>query len=119
MLYSRIALLVCILALRAQCAVLKTYDLQSQMIYACPNSTELTCVVLWRLNPRNGLTGTSENFYRLQCTETPQIDVKCNLPKMFTFTTAKLVKPISASNHMSEDQMARYIDNGDFLRIGC
>jgi len=115
------ALFLCILAMRSETAVLKTYDLNTQIVYSCPNSVELSCVVLWKLNPQHGLLGQSENFFRLQCIESPAIDAKCTLPEMFAFNKTKLIKPYSSGSSSSVPvrQMGGYHDSGDFIQIGC
>lgn len=113
------ALLLCILALRSEQAVLKTYDLQTQMLYGCPESAEFSCIVLWKLSPHSGLLGPSDNFYRLQCTESPPIDSACELPNMFAFNSTKLIKPIEGRAHVSSDTISRYRDSGNFMDMGC
>lgn len=113
-------LVFCVLALRSEQAVLKTFDLNTQVIYPCPTSAEFGCVVLWKLNTRHGLLGPTENFFRLQCFESPSVDKSCSLPSMFAFNQSLLVKPRPEPDHrLTEAGMRAYTDAGNFVRIGC
>lgn len=113
-------LVLCVLALRSEQAVLKTFDLNTQVIYPCPTSAEFGCVVLWKLNTGHGLLGPTENFFRLQCFESPSVDKSCSLPQMFAFNQTMLVKPRPQPDAaLSPERMHSYTNAGNFVRIGC
>ena len=113
-------LVLCVLAWRSEQAVLKTFDLNTQVIYPCPESAEFGCVVLWKLNARHALLGPTESFFRLQCFEAPSVDKTCSLPHMFSFNQTILLKPRAERDHqLSEETMRSYTEAGDFVRVGC
>ena len=106
-----------LLAMRTEQAVLKTIDLNQQVKYPCNNQAELSCAVIWRLNPMYGLLGQSENVYRLECQETINVDSSCALPPMFTFTQTKLIKARQTPQTVRDLEF--YKTRGDFIEMGC
>jgi len=104
-------------ALKTEEAILTTFDLTSQVKYPCPSSGELSCVILWKLNPSYGLISSGENIFRLECESAPPVDSHCRLPDVFELNSTKLIKPKTGIRHI--ENIARYYERGTFIDIGC
>jgi len=113
---SNVTLLLIVLVLSVDAAILKVFDLNQQITYQCPTEAELSCAIIWKLNPAHGLLGNSENIFRLECEESAAVDSQCMLPDIFSFNQTKLIKP---RREQKINNIRSYTERGDFLNLGC
>jgi len=113
---STVSLLLILLAFSVDAAILKVFDLNQQITYQCPHEAELSCAIIWKLNPSHGLLGNSENIFRLECVESAAVDSQCMLPPIFSFNQTKLIKP---RMEQKIHNIRSYTERGDFLDLGC